>query len=399
MYAVPLPTIRYQGGKTAEPCRCITSCSLVAMATHPLTRDDVCEIVAQLRQCFALTSDDWPNLEAVLLDTIKKSAVAELTYEPVREVLSRVEGMYDKDTWKKNNEIVFRACFVLIMMKRCSEQLLDSVDALLKEFPSFSSADEAERALLVKFRNVMFFGINLFNAKSNKGKLMELAGRLSGKVYTTGGGSTVEAKRRELIYQELGGVVKKKLTVPRKRKLGKLETDRGRDKGAHSRPRKVQRMTKQFIYTPGTRAARSEPVAVGSVSPAKYNSDALSHQDPELLLLEPMPETLSPALSSAWFQLGGTADGFARLQPPPVPDASPGSASPNAGDGEWSLSMCSAPTNGASTTTGTTGTTQSTVTTGAHPGTYTDEQLPAALLLQRSLTIDFSKPIFAEDDT
>jgi hypothetical protein len=369
------------------------------MATHPLTRDDVCEIVAQLRQCFALTSDDWPNLEAVLLDTIKKSAVAELTYEPVREVLSRVEGMYDKDTWKKNNEIVFRACFVLILMKRCSEQLLGSVDALLKEFPSFSTADEAERGLLVKFRDVMFFGINLFNAKSNKGKLMELAGRLSGKVYTTGGGSTVEAKRRELIYQELGGVVKKKLTVPRKRKPGKQETDRGRDKGALSRPRKVHRMTKQFIYTPGTRAARSEPISVDLTSPAKYNSDALSHQDPELLLLEPMPETLSPALSSAWFQLGGTADGFARLQPPSVPEVSPGSASPNAGDGEWSLSMCSAPTNGASTTTGTTATTQATVTTGTHPGTYTDEQLPAALLLQRSLTIDFSKPIFAEDDT
>jgi hypothetical protein len=360
---------------------------LDVMATRTLTRDDICDIVAQMRQGFTLTSRDWPNLEKLLIEIIKKSAVADLGYEPVREVLEQIEQTFDKDTWKDTHERVFRSCFVLIMMKRCPSLLLADVEELLEEFPGFAEADEAELELLVKFRNLMYCGIQLFTAKSNKGKLMDLAGRLSGKVYTTGGGSTIEAKRREAIYQELGGVVKKRLTVPRKRKLHKDELERSQGKGHRERQTKARRAPRNMA---SVQAYRPNYVSSVSMSPVKSSLDGLSIQDPDLLLLEPLaPDTTAPLLSSTWFETFEPSYKAARFSPQGSPMTS-GAASPYSGDGEWGMSHCGTSSGRCSSA--------STGSTDASSSLSGGSPVPPAPSLQRSLTIDFSKPIFGDDD-
>ena len=74
-----------------------------------------------------MISANWPQLEIVLIELIKKSAVADLGVEPIQEILAELEKNYDKELWKEKIERVFRSCFVLIMSKRTFELLLTSV--------------------------------------------------------------------------------------------------------------------------------------------------------------------------------------------------------------------------------------------------------------------------------
>ncbi len=145
-------------------------------------------------------------------------ASSEVAVQPIRDLLSELEKLYDGEIWRAKYERVFRSCFILILVRRSPSLLLPSVKEFLLEFPEFIDCCPEEHRLMLKFRNMMKCGIYLYDAKSHKGKLMELAGRLSGKLCTTGGGSTPDTKRRELIYERLGGVKKKKLTVPRRTK-------------------------------------------------------------------------------------------------------------------------------------------------------------------------------------
>jgi len=153
-----------------------------------------------------------------LLAILRKMAASDLAVQPIRDLLSELEKSYDGEIWREKYERVFRSCFILIFVRRTPSLLLPSVKKFLPEFPEFIDCCPEEHRLMLKFRNMMKCGIYLYDAKSHKGKLMELAGRLSGKLCTTGGGSTPDTKRRELIYERLGGVKKKKLTVPRKTK-------------------------------------------------------------------------------------------------------------------------------------------------------------------------------------
>jgi hypothetical protein len=318
-------------------------------------------------------------LELVLIDMIKKSAVADLTCEPIREVLVELEKAHDKDIWREKNERVYRSCFVLILAKRSSELLLNNTEELLSEFPEFSECAADELDLLLKFRNMMDCGIRLFAAAGNKGKLMDIAGRLSGKVYTTGGGSTVEAKRREAIYERLGGVIKKKLTIPRQRKVAEdlhqcISHGQGRYRSRANKGRVVR--------SAGRPIMKSEPAS----SPIGGGLTALKIQDPDLMLLEPVAEDGADCqLSSTWVEVIRDCSKFTRKggnfsapASPRLPAYSPfaGDDSPYQGEGEgdWGLALCAkSPTPAGSST------------------------APPSLQRSLSLTLDFSKPIFTED--
>jgi hypothetical protein len=305
---------------------------------------------------------------------IKRSAVAELTCEPIREVLVELEKAYDKDIWREKNERVYRSCFVLILAKRSPELLLNSEKELLSEFPEFSVCAEEERDLLRKFRNMMLCGIRLFAAAGNKGKLMDIAGRLSGKVYTTGGGSTIEAKRREAIYEKLGGVTKKKLITPRQRKIVEDQHERschgqGRVRSSKAKGRVVRSASRPTI--------QSEPLS----SPIEGGQTALKIQDPDLMLLEPVEQDGADCpLSNTWAQVIQDCDALIKKEGNFSPPASPrfpayspfdGDDSPFDGERDWGLFLSA-----------------------KNP---TPAGAPPSLQRSLSLTLDFSKPIFTED--
>lgn len=359
--------------------------------TTTLTYDDIVDIVKQLRSCYSLISANWPQLEIVLIELIKKSAVADLGVEPIQEILPELEKNYDKELWKEKIERVFRSCFVLIMSKRSSELLLNSVEELFEEFPDFEEVHDEEKELLLRFRNMMYCGVQLYSAKSNKGKLMDLAGRLSGKVYTTGGGSTIEAQRRELIYEQLGGVTKKKLLVPRKKRVKTEESEsvthitRRAKKLAQENAKKTMHRNKRTKREGNN--SEDGTLALGSTSSSSSfaGNDMISpaFQDPDLLMLEPLPHDSS--VSTAWFDIISPLhfkhERVCELETPPdsLLTLSSGEESPYAGDGEWGLSMAS------------------TIPTLATGTSSFGSPLPTVPQLRRSITIDFSKPIFTED--
>ena len=159
-----------------------------------LTNTDVAEIVKQLKETFSILCYDWSSIEISCKQLIKGFSTTEIGFEASKEVLKVLHCQFEENDWKERAEKVFRSCLILILMKKKPTMLIRSVKDLQREFPAFSGCSEDEWNLLFHFRNYMYCGIQLFHAKSNKGKLMELAGRLSGKIYTTGGGSTIEAR-------------------------------------------------------------------------------------------------------------------------------------------------------------------------------------------------------------
>lgn len=358
------------------------------MMTTTLTDSDIQDILNDLRVCFSLISVNWPHLEKILHNLLVKSAVAELAVEPIREVLLELEKAYDKVEWKEKTERVFRACFVLVLAKRNSSLLLASVTQLLQEFPCFVGVcDDQELCLLLKFRNMMKCGITLYDAKSNKGKLMDIAGRLSGKVYTTGGGSTPEAKRREFIYQQIGGIIKKKLTVPRKRKVhGDCEDEvpKGPARPAKRVKREAREEPKLVFRVPAPAPAPYPLIPLERSISSLSLGDAVDSVD---LLIEDLPEGCnSPQFSSSWFDdsifTEKPLNASFSLSLPPSPYQQSASTVP--------VRACCDPASKPSNPSTTAG-------DGVTPPPASAPSMPAAPVLQRGLTIDFSKPIFTDE--
>jgi hypothetical protein len=101
---------------------------------------------------------------------------------------------------------LFKCCYVLILSLRESFLLLDSFEDLCGDYPEFVGLPVDEQQKLLKFRNAMKISLQLIDAKHHKGELLEICGRLSGKLVTTGGSQTTETKRRVLIYEREGGL-------------------------------------------------------------------------------------------------------------------------------------------------------------------------------------------------
>jgi hypothetical protein len=101
---------------------------------------------------------------------------------------------------------------------------------------------------------------------------MEIAGILSGQLITTGGGSGVKAKRREVIYEKLGGVTKKKAPVPHPKKI------RGSEPQCGASRHQAKKSRLPVISTRGL-VAKWDPVVRLTVGSPK----TLSIQDPGLL--------------------------------------------------------------------------------------------------------------------
>jgi hypothetical protein len=118
------------------------------------------------------------------------------------------EGKY----WEKRRAecvVMFWACFTsgVLLQDRCECRFpLLSTAELLEIFPEFRSIsyDTAEIKLLCKYHQSLAAVMQVIDPVGKKGVSMKVAGRIeSGVLYVTGGGASMETKRREVIYDRL----------------------------------------------------------------------------------------------------------------------------------------------------------------------------------------------------
>lgn len=141
---------------------------------------------------------------------------------------------------------VLRATLISIVMRRCPALLLHSVAELVAEFPDAS--EDAEPQRLLHFRNLLRCGVWLFGGRNHKGILLNLAGRLSGRMFTTGGGSTTETRRRERLLIQLSGVAPRKIENPRRRFITTIPNKR-RQPAIVVRPSDLEVATAAAFFT------------------------------------------------------------------------------------------------------------------------------------------------------
>jgi len=121
-------------------------------------------------------------------------------------------------------------------------------DKLQADYPQFLEGflsccvSSEEYFLLRKFEHYMYLVLQMFPPLHNKGKLMEVAGRLSGKLVITGGGETPETKRRVHIYEKLGSCEARKdpRGQAKKRSMDQMEAEEEEEAQAKEEVEAVQ---------------------------------------------------------------------------------------------------------------------------------------------------------------
>jgi hypothetical protein len=193
--------------------------------SRSLSADDRAVILAHVRASFVLQMPKgrWeklvPQVETLLttfsvapvlpeavnkyfkaLAAAERAAVRKARQLPLynRAAAVREEALHAMDVQ------VLRATLVSVVVRRCPVLLLNSMAELVAEFPE--ACEDADPQRLLHFRNLLRCGVWLFGGHNHKGMLMSLSGRLSGRMFTTGGGSTTETRRRERLLIQLSGV-------------------------------------------------------------------------------------------------------------------------------------------------------------------------------------------------
>lgn len=214
--------------------------------SRSLSADDRAVILAHVRASFVLQMPKgrWeklvPQVETLLttfsvapvlpeavnkyfkaLAAAERAAVRKARQLPLynRAAAVREEALHAMDVQ------VLRATLVSVVVRRCPVLLLNSMAELVAEFPE--ACEDADPQRLLHFRNLLRCGVWLFGGHNHKGMLMSLSGRLSGRMFTTGGGSTTETRRRERLLIQLSGVWPRRNDdnddVPNPRKTGKRD--------------------------------------------------------------------------------------------------------------------------------------------------------------------------------
>mmetsp|Transcript_23236 Transcript_23236/g.50246 ORF Transcript_23236/g.50246 Transcript_23236/m.50246 type:complete len:406 (-) Transcript_23236:622-1839(-) len=163
---------------------------------------------------------------------LTRCASVQLGKQSVKVHLAALKKGLDKES-KVVIDRIYSALYVLVLEARqlrepgvhdehnaaANAQLLARYTQLLDDMGNCEGSEGSEEeAALRRFAYYMCLLLQLFPAKDNKGRLMHLAGLLSGKVVITGGGQTAETKRRVVIYEVLGGSVAVKDPRQKKRK-------------------------------------------------------------------------------------------------------------------------------------------------------------------------------------
>lgn len=176
-------------------------------------------IFGELSSCFAIESQMLQVIVEQLVDQTLNMKLNKLTIQPI---FKQIRKSCPKSGLPEMN-ILFKCCYVLILSLREEELLFRNYEELFNDYPEFINLPADELKKLLKFRNAMKVSLQLIDARHHKGELLEIAGRLSGKLVTTGGSQTTETKRRVLIYEREGGLEVEKATGKGKKRKFDVE--------------------------------------------------------------------------------------------------------------------------------------------------------------------------------
>lgn len=145
-------------------------------------------------------------------------------------------------------ELIFKTSYILILSHKEENKALLWMDTktLLNSYPDFASADTHEMHLLLRYRNACRIALTVIPARRNKALIMKIAERLEGsqKDYITGGGQSMEVKRRVQIYEKEGNIQAEK-RPPRERRC----KDKNAEKTSHIATFSVKRAKQVRLQT------------------------------------------------------------------------------------------------------------------------------------------------------
>lgn len=150
-------------------------------------------------------------LQVIVDQLVDQTANMKLNKLTIQPIFKQIRKSCPKSGLPEMN-ILFKCCYVLILSLREQELLFRDVEELFTDYPEFVNLPAEELQKLLKFRNAIKISLQLIEARHHKGELLEIAGRLSGKLVTTGGSQTTETKRRVLVYEREGGLEVEKAT-------------------------------------------------------------------------------------------------------------------------------------------------------------------------------------------
>lgn len=154
------------------------------------------------------------NALPLMKDEIKNRKKEDINIKIAGDVAERV-GYMNTNKLKKDDEIrlVFESAFIMLynfMTKEENKHLMyEDTAKLLEHYPTFHDVSEAEKRLLLTFRNVMKIALMIIPAKNHKNHLIDITARIAegkNQKYITGSGQTSATARRVLIYETEGDV-------------------------------------------------------------------------------------------------------------------------------------------------------------------------------------------------
>jgi len=291
--------------------------------------DNVKEVImCKLEKSFGWMSD-WGTIRRDLCLTIDQSPTMALDREAMKDVFKRLKNVSypKKKNWNYDEiRIPFMACYVLILEYRMGTRDPIDADAVLADYPTFVGTygmNDEEVGYLSSFRYYMSLGLKLWEPANNKGGLMKVAGRLSGKYCITGGGQTPFTTRRVMIFEQEGDHKAKEIPQRRKRKpLGGLkDVDAELCVGLTGSSVSVP-MSATSTHHPSTMEPNKKQCIGGSSaglgqsmeSDSSDNSEVLGKTSNGFETMPLMPDRVAPQTSfSLPFSLSQFSDGMLRL--------------------------------------------------------------------------------------
>lgn len=176
-------------------------------------------IFQELSNCFAMEAS---MLQVIVNQLVEQTSAMKLNKLTIQPIFKQIRKSMPKANLAEMN-ILFKCCYVLILSLRESGLLMHDMEELFADYPEFRGLPADELQKLLKFRNAMKISLQLIEAKHHKGELLEICGRLSGKLVTTGGSQTTETKRRVMIYEREGGLEAEKSVLKGKKRKGEFD--------------------------------------------------------------------------------------------------------------------------------------------------------------------------------
>ncbi len=168
------------------------------------------EIYKVVKSCFGDFALFDTLVATKLAQALKESNFIDINEKSTKGVVER---------YFKVEELIFQTAYVLVISYREELKALKwpDVETMIRSYAQFANVDRDEKKYLLNYRNFLKMALTIIPAKGNKGRLLQIAGKLDGsrREYITGSGQKIEVIRRVQIYHQETGI---RLVVKRPRK-------------------------------------------------------------------------------------------------------------------------------------------------------------------------------------